>query len=312
MKQINRTAIIGMGALGLMYGEHIVSALGKKSLSFILDDERFDRYQNKVFTCNGSKCDFDLQKSSVKENFDLVIVAVKYNALQSALETMKNCIGPDTIIISVLNGISSEQIIASKYGMDKLLITVAQEMDAMRDDSNLVYTKKGVLVIGKPDSCENSLTEKASAENLEAVKNFFEKINLPFRIEENIMYRLWAKWMLNVGINQTCAVFDTNYKTATTPGKIMDTFVGAMKEVVELSKLEGINLSDSEVDNYIRIIKTLSPEGYPSMAQDRKAKRLSEVEMFAGTVMELAAKHGIEVPVNKFLYNEMKKIEAAY
>ena len=309
MKQINRTAIIGMGALGLMYGEHIVTALGKNAAAFILDDERFEKYQNKTFTCNGKKLDLNLKRSSDKEFFDLVIVAVKYNSLKSALATMQNCIGPDTIIISVMNGISSEQIIGERYGMDKMLITIAQEMDAMRQDSDLVYTKKGVLVIGKPKLDSSS---SVADENLEAVKNYFEKIQLPFRIEENIMYRLWAKWMLNVGINQTCAVFDTNYRTATTPGKIMDTFVGAMKEVVELSRLEGINLADSEVDNYIRIIKTLAPDGYPSMAQDRKARRPSEVEMFAGTVIELASKHGLDVPVNKFLYNEMKKIESEY
>lgn len=322
MKQINRTAIIGMGALGLVYGEHIVTALGKNAVAFILDNDRFAKNQNKAFTCNGKKLNLQIKRSSDKEIFDLVIVAVKYNSLKSALATMKNCIGPETIIISVMNGISSEQIIGQQFGMDKMLITIAQEMDAMRDDSDLVYTKKGVLVIGKPTFSDNSKTMPAAKlstspaatadENLEAVKNYFEKIQLPFRIEENIMYRLWAKWMLNVGINQTCAVFDTNYKTATTPGKIMDTFVGAMKEVVELSHLEGINLADSEVDNYIRIIKTLAPEGYPSMAQDRKAKRYSEVEMFAGTVIELAAKHGIDVPVNKFLYNEMKKIESEY
>lgn len=298
-----------MGALGLMYGEHIVTALGKNAAAFILDDERFEKYQNKTFTCNGKKLDLNLKRSSDKEFFDLVIVAVKYNSLKSALDTMKNCIGPDTIIISVMNGISSEQIIGERYGMDKMLITIAQEMDAMRQDSDLVYTKKGVLVIGKPKLDSSS---SVADENLEAVKNYFEKIQLPFRIEENIMYRLWAKWMLNVGINQTCAVFDTNYRTATTPGKIMDTFVGAMKEVVELSRLEGINLADSEVDNYIRIIKTLAPDGYPSMAQDRKARRPSEVEMFAGTVIELASKHGLDVPVNKFLYNEMKKIESEY
>ena len=48
------------------------------------------------------------------------------------------------------------------------------------------------------------------------------------------------------------------------------------------------------------------------MAQDRKACRLSEVEMFAGTVIELAEKYKMDVPVNKFLYDEMKKIEADY
>lgn len=314
-KIINKTAIIGMGALGLMYGQHISDALGKDSVSFILDEDRFNRYQNKIFTCNGKRLDLKMEKSSEVGTFDFVIVAVKYNSLNSALETMKNCIGENTIIISVLNGISSEQIIGQRYGMDKMLITVAQGMDAMRDGSDLVYTKKGLLFLGIPETptshTDNGFPQKVKA-NLQAVKAFFDRIQMPYQIEENIMYRLWAKWMLNVGINQTCAVFDTTYEKATTPGKIMDTFVNAMKEVVELSKYEGINLSDSEVDNYIAIIKTLSPDGYPSMAQDRKAKRYSEVEMFAGTVIELAAKHKIDVPANKFLYEEMKKIEKMY
>ncbi|MCQ2591731.1 MAG: 2-dehydropantoate 2-reductase [Treponema sp.] len=311
-KTINKTAIIGMGALGLLYGEHIVNALGKNSVSFILDDDRFQKYQEKTFTCNGKKLDLKMQKSSEKEIFDLVIVAVKYNSLKSAIQTMKNCIGENTIIISVLNGISSEQIIGAEYGMDKLLITVAQGMDAMRQDSNLVYTKKGLLFIGKPDFNHNPSLEAKAEENLKTLKTFFDKIQMPYQIEENIMYRLWAKWMLNVGINQTCAVFDTTYAVCTTPGKIMDTFVNAMKEVVELSKYEGINLRTTEVQNYIDIIKTLAPDGYPSMAQDRKAKRYSEVEMFAGTVIELAEKHKIEVPTNRFLYEEMKKIESTY
>ena len=308
-KEIKTTAIIGMGALGLLYGQHIADALGKDSVAFILDDDRYQRYQSKTFTINGKKLDLKMQQSSVKETFDLVIVAVKYNSLSDAIKTMKNCVGPDTIIISVLNGISSEKIIAKEYGMEKMLMTVAQGMDAMRDGSDLVYTKKGLLFLGKPDCAE---IDSTATENLAAVKNFFDEIQMPYAIEENIMYRMWAKWMLNVGINQTCAVFDTTYQVCTTPGKIMDTFVDAMKEVVELSKFEGINLADSEVDNYINIIKTLAQDGFPSMAQDRKAKRYTEVEMFAGTVKELAAKHGMKVPVNEFLYDEMKKIESKY
>lgn len=314
-KIINKTAIIGMGALGLMYGQHISDALGKDSVSFILDDDRFTRYQDKIFTCNGKKLDLNMEKSSEVTPFDLVIVAVKYNSLNSALETMKNCIGENTIIISVLNGISSEQIIGQRYGMDKMLITVAQGMDAMRDGSDLVYTKKGLLFLGTPEIPSNNTDKNFQNKvelNLQSVKTFFDKIQMLYKIEENIMYRLWAKWMLNVGVNQTCAVFDTTYSVVTTPGKIMDTFVNAMKEVVELSKYEGINLADSEVDNYIAIIKTLAPDGYPSMAQDRKAKRYSEVEMFAGTVIELAKKHGIKVPANQYLYETMKEIEKNY
>lgn len=305
-KVINKTAIIGMGALGLLYGQRISEVLGRDSVSFILDDDRYQSYQSKTFTCNGKKMDLKMEESSKTNNFDLVIVAVKYNSLASALETMKNCVGPDTIIISVLNGISSEKIIGERFGMDKMLMTVAQGMDAMRNGSDLVYTKYGLLFIGKPDSYPKA------QENLDAVKAFFDKVEMPYQVEENILYRMWAKWMLNVGINQTCAVFDTTYEKATTPGKIMDTFVNAMQEVVELSKYEGINLAQNEVDIYINIIKTLAPDGYPSMAQDRKAKRYSEVEMFAGTVIELAKKHNLSVPTNEYLYKQMKKIESEY
>ena len=48
------------------------------------------------------------------------------------------------------------------------------------------------------------------------------------------------------------------------------------------------------------------------MGQDRLCKRKSEVELFSGTVLKIAKKHGIEVPVNKWLYNQVQKIESQY
>lgn len=301
---IKNTAIIGMGALGLMYGEHIASKLGSDSVSFILDEDRFKSYENRKFTCNGKPLSLKIKKSTDRDIFDLVIVAVKYNSLESALETMKNCVGPETVILSVMNGITSEKIIGERFGHEHMIYTVAQAMDAMRDGCDLVYTKKGVLCIGKQPDQDSA--------NLNKIIEFFDRIELPYQIEENINYRIWAKWMLNVGINQVCAVFDTTYGETLSNEKPMTTFINAMKEVVELSKYEGINLSESEVDNYISIIKTLATDGFPSMAQDRKAKRKSELEMFAGTVIQLAKKHKLNVPANEYLYSEMKKIEQEY
>lgn len=301
---IKKTAIIGMGALGLMYGEHIASKLGNDSVSFILDEDRYRSYENRKFTCNGKPLSLKIKKSTDKEKFDLIIVAVKYNSLESALETMKNCVGPETVILSVMNGITSEKIIGERFGHEHMIYTVAQAMDAMRDGGDLVYTKKGVLCIGKQP--------EQDSKNLDKVVEFFDRIELPYNVEENINYRIWAKWMLNVGINQVCAVFDTTYGQTLSTEKPRTTFINAMKEVVELSKYEGINLADSEVDNYISIIKTLATDGFPSMAQDRKAKRKSELEMFAGTVIQLAKKHNLNVPANEYLYSEMKKIEQEY
>lgn len=303
-KDINNVAIIGMGALGLLYGEHITNELGKDSVSYILDEDRYKKYQEYTFTCNDKILDLKMQKSDNASFFDLVIVAVKFNSLESALKTMENCVGPDTIIMSVMNGINSEEIIAQKFGKEKLIYTVAQQMDALREGTNLHYSKKGILCIGKKDFQDST--------NLNTVCRFFDKIKMPYKREENILYRIWAKWMLNVGINQTCAVFNTNYSQTLEPGTPRDTFIAAMKEVVELSKYEGINLADSEVQTYLDIIASLESKSCPSMAQDRIAKRKSELEMFSGTVIRLAEKHHLDVPVNRFLYSEMKKIEETY
>jgi 2-dehydropantoate 2-reductase len=50
----------------------------------------------------------------------------------------------------------------------------------------------------------------------------------------------------------------------------------------------------------------------PSMRQDGLLKRKSEVEQFAGTVISLAKKHNIDVPVNRWIYDTVKKMESAY
>ena len=48
------------------------------------------------------------------------------------------------------------------------------------------------------------------------------------------------------------------------------------------------------------------------MRQDALAKRKSEVDMFAGTVIELAKKHNISVPVNERYYKTIQEIECNY
>lgn len=304
MKKIQTTAIIGTGALGMLFGAQMSRTAGREQVYFVLDEDRCQRYQGQTFSINGETLDLNFRRSSEMEPVDLVVVAVKYNSLPGALETMKHCVGPDTTIISVLNGIDSESIIGARFGREKLIDTVAQGMDAMRDGSSLRYTQMGKLFIG--------VSQGQSPEKLAALTEYFRRTGTPFQVEENISYRMWAKWMLNVGVNQTCMAYDTTYAGVLVEGsEENERFVGAMREVIALSRLEGVDLPDSEIDVYIRIIRTLDPEGYPSMAQDRKAGRRTEVEMFAGMVRRLAAKHGLPVPHNDALYQRVKELEAA-
>ncbi len=118
--------------------------------------------------------------------------------------------------------------------------------------------------------------------------------------------------MLNVGVNQTCMVYATTYSGVLEKGEPNLIMISAMREVIALANAEGIPLSEADINQYIKILKTLSPEGTPSMGQDRINRKPSEVEMFAGTVIELAQKHDIYVPVNSFLYDRVKEIEKEY
>ena len=118
--------------------------------------------------------------------------------------------------------------------------------------------------------------------------------------------------MLNVGVNQTCMAYETTYSGALTPGEAHDTMVGAMREVIALAKAEHVNLTEQDLEDYIRLLETLSPDGMPSMRQDGISHRPSEVEMFAGTVGRMAKKHGLSTPVNDRLYERIKEMEAQY
>lgn len=307
MKEIKSTSIIGMGALGMLYADKILSAAGPQAVTFVAESDRMEKYNNMAFTVNSQPIQFPLTDRSDSKPADLVIVAVKYNALSSALDTMSGCVGPDTTIISVMNGITSEEIIGDRFGFEKVIPCIAQGMDAVKFGGNLTYSKPGELRIGirNPDNT-------SSRARLNALTHFLDLCGIAYTVEDDILYRLWGKFMLNVGVNQTCMAFETNYGGSLAPGKAFDTMVGAMREVIALANLEGIHLTEADLDSYIELIRTLSPEGMPSMRQDAILHRLTEVEMFSGTVKNLALKHKLPVPVNDWLYKKIKELEAAY
>ncbi len=96
------------------------------------------------------------------------------------------------------------------------------------------------------------------------------------------------------------------------PGPARDAMLGAMQEVVQVANAEGVPLSEKDVQEWDSIIQTFPGDGEPSMRQDGKAHRKSEVELFAGTIRRLAAKHGIPVPVNDWLYQQVQEMESRY
>ena len=300
--EIRKSAIIGMGALGMLYGTHLVDS--GADVQYVMDAARYAKYSGREFYKNGKVYRLPMCPSERAEPADLVIVAVKYTGLQAALDTMAGCVGENTIILSVMNGITSEEILSERFGAEHLVYCVAHGMDAMRFGDSLNFTREGELCLGA--------REPFQQKNVDAALAYLTRSGIACRQDPDIMHRLWSKFMLNVGINQCCMVYETDYEGCLKPGEPNRSFLAAMREVVSLARAEGVALGEEDINEYITIVSTLSPRGVPSMRQDALAKRPSEVEMFSGTVLKLAKKHGFCMPTNEFLYQRIREIERTY
>jgi len=304
--KIKTVSIIGLGALGILFGNHISKKIPKENLRIIADKDRIKKYETDHVYCNGDVCKFNyVTPEELFEPVDLIIFTVKYSALKDAIHSVKNQIGEHTIILSALNGITSETVIGEVYGMDKILYCVAQGMDALKEGNELTYHNMGMICFGEREP--GIISEK-----MKRVSEFFENIEFPHEALTDMYKRQWGKFMLNVGVNQTVAVYESDFGEIQREGEARNTMISAMKEVIELSEKAGINLTLADLDYWLNILSTLNPEGKPSMRQDMQARRYSEVELFAGEVLQLGKKYGISTPINKKLYDRIKVIEGQY
>jgi 2-dehydropantoate 2-reductase len=95
-------------------------------------------------------------------------------------------------------------------------------------------------------------------------------------------------------------------------GEVRELLEMASREVLPLAARTGVNLTEADIRDQIRIIGSLAPEGKTSMLQDVEARRKTEVEIFAGAVAQMGRKYGIATPVNDLLLRMIHTLERTY
>ncbi len=305
MKSIQTVGIVGLGALGVLYAHQFTEALGREHVKILADSKRVARYRSEGVYFNDELCDFNyVDAGKETEPVDLLMFAVKFGGLESAISECRHLVGPDTIILSILNGIASEQVLGDAFGPEKLVWCVAQKMSALKEGNRAICRVTGELAVGVPAGYDTA--------RLEALTAFFDSIHFTYSQPEDIRFQKWSKLMINTGCNQSAMVYECTYAGIQKPGEARDTMIAAMREVMQVATAEGTPLTEQDMDFWMDAIAHMDPTGEPSMRQDGKAHRKSEVELFAGTIRRLAAKHGISVPVNDKLYQRVKELEDRY
>ena len=302
MNEIKKVYLIGLGAIGGAYAGRIQENR-PGCLHVIADRERAGRYGLSGIRINGKAAVFDyVAPEEVKEKADLLLIAVKQHHLLQTIEDIRALVGPDTIILSLLNGISSEEIIGKACGSDKMLYSFCVGTDSVRIGTEINYANIGNIIFGDRN---NSLT----SQKVRAVRDFFDQAHIPYQVPENILREQWWKFMMNVGLNQVSAVLRAPYRAFQKPGEARELMFAASQEVLDISAKAGVPLYKEDLERYAKIIDTISPEGKTSMLQDVEAGRKTEVEIFAGTVIELGLKYDVATPVNLVLLKLIRALE---
>jgi 2-dehydropantoate 2-reductase len=299
---IEKVAIIGAGALGAAYGS-ILYEMDPKCVCFIASGARYEKLKRDGVVVNGKRYAINVVRPEEAAPADLLIVAVKHHHLDQAIGEMKKAVGTATTILSVMNGIDSEERIGAVYGMDKVVYGLTLGIDAVREGNSVNYKNQGRILFGEEKNTE--LTDR-----VRRIKELFDKAGIAYVIPPDMIRSLWFKYMINVGANQTSAVLRANYGTLRSSSEARELMDSAMREVITIARAMKVELSEKDIGEWYKVLDPLNPEGKTSMFQDVEAGRKTEVEMLAGTVIDLGKRYGVPTPVNRRLFDELKRIEA--
>lgn len=297
--QYKSVAILGAGAVGC----YVLWGLSHKDLDLciVADKKRKERLKSNGLVINGQKFEPVIKTPSEAHGVDLLIVCTKYTALEESLEDIRAIADDHTVVMSLLNGVDSEDVIARVIPDGQIvhsLIKVASE----RRGNEIKFDPETTIgiVYGEKDMSR-------SQERIQALDDLFSDTGIHYRSTDVILSEIWSKFRLNVANNQpqamiSCGVgaYEDSNHVAFIQGKLRE-------EVDAVAKAKGIDISLADASSF-RGSKVQKRARYSTL-QDLDNKRHTEVDVFAGSMVRMGREMGVPTPYNEFTYHMIKALE---
>lgn len=299
--KIKSAAIVGLGAVGAVVGQQLLSVLGC-DLYCVVDEGRKQRYLEKGIFINKEKIDFKYVTPDELPVVDLILICTKNLQLNEVIAEIKKGVGAETMILSLLNGIQSEVDLSEAYGAQKVLYGFIIDLQSINLSGDISCAGKGTIVFGEKD---NNVSQRVCA-----VKNLFDKAGISYRVPESIQLDMWRKFLINTVFNSLGALTRSTYGAFRYESQqALARKIGY--EVIAVANAEGIPLTKEMLENAIKMNLTYDPLGKCSMLQDIEAGRLTENNYFCGTICRLGVKHQIPTPYCEFMFQLLDATEKA-
>ena len=297
--KIKKVAVLGAGAVG----SYIIWGLSKRTdiqLGVIAEGDRAERLQ-KGCLINDIIYYPEVWRPEEAKGADLLIVALKYGALPGAMDSICTATGENTIVMSLMNGIDSEEMISERIGASHMLYSLIKI--ASRGEKNGYYfnpeTTLGIVF--------GELSAPYESERVQAVEELFANTGLHYRTTEHIREEMWSKFRLNVCNNLPQAILGAGVGCYQDSVHMKAISEGLRKELEAVARAKGVDMSKIEASSSRG--SAVPASARYSTLQDLDAGRHTEIDMFSGALIRMGKELGIPVPYNEYTYHMIKALE---
>ncbi|WP_029036698.1 ketopantoate reductase family protein [Salinimicrobium xinjiangense] len=294
-----KIAIIGAGGVGGYFGAKLVKA--GHDVHFIARGEHLKAIQNNGLVVKSILGDFRVANLRATEKIteidqpDLIILGVKAWQIKEIREDIRKVLHKDTVILPLQNGVLAADELSEKIDKRNVLGGLCRIISKI--ESPGVIHHIGVtptIVFGELDK---SITERISG-----IDRIFKSAGIESTISEDIEADVWRKFIL-ICVSGLLAVSETTYGELRETKETRQLMIGLLNEIFLLSKKAGVKIESDFVGKAVAFIDTFPPSSTSSLTRDVWDQKPSEIEYQNGSVVKMGEKHGIETPINKFVYS---------
>lgn len=297
---IKKVAILGAGAVG----SYVIWGLSNNrdiELGVVAKDERNKRLKNEGITINGAKYKPNVWTPDEAKNIDLLIVALKYGNLPDALDDIEQIVGENTIVMSLMNGVDSEEIIGKRINFNNILPSFIKVASQKKEEGFHFDPETTIgIILGE-------LQPPYESERIKAINLLFANTGIHWRVTEFIQEEIWGKFRLNVCNNLPQAILGAGVGCYHDSENMSFIRKALRREVESITEAKGIDLS--KIDDSSGRGSAVKASARYSTLQDIDAGRHTEIDMFSGALVRMGKELGIATPYNEYTYHMIKALE---
>jgi 2-dehydropantoate 2-reductase len=294
---------MGTGGTGGFFGGLLARA--GEAVTFVARGAHLEAIQKTGLTVKSSLCgNFRLPAKATADPaqigpVDLVLFCVKAYDSPVAADLIRPLIGPETVVLSVQNGIDNEEQIGKVIGPEHMLGCISYVSSTIESPGVISQTAgPGKIVFGE--------MQGGTSHRTEALLNTLKDAGIAAELHTNIQTALWQKFIAICGVNGVTALTRLPMGEILACAETRHLLKGTMEEVEAVARTSGAVLPEGCVDQSMNFFGSLAPSMRGLMYYDLAAGRRLELEVLNGTVVRLGNAHSIPTPFNFSIYAALK------